>query len=132
MRHRFQALPGYAGRPLPVIDLVVEGLELAPQACLLDIGAAEIRMSEDIAGLAGIDLSGGISIALAVGGVRTTGRGATVQLELRQRASQSRVEPHRLRLRPLAVGVWPARAQWPDPFVLTMNTYEEWSELKPQ
>jgi hypothetical protein len=50
VRHRFQALPGYAGRPLPVIDLVVEGLELAPQACLLDTGAAEIRMSEDIAG----------------------------------------------------------------------------------
>jgi hypothetical protein len=132
VRHAFQALPGQAGRARPVVDLVVEGLELAPQACLLDTGAAEIRMGEHVAELAGIDLSAGISAEIAVGGVRTTGRSAIVQLELRQGRLSHVWSPT-----VYFCGPWP----WAfgllglsglDPFVVTINTYEEWSELKPR
>jgi hypothetical protein len=131
VRHPFQALPGQVGRARPVIDLVVEGLELAPQACLLDTGAADIRMGEHVAELAGVELNEGVSAEVVVGGLRTSGRGATVQLELRQ-GRQSHV------WRPTIYFCDP----WPwafgllglsglDPFLVTINAYEEWCELKP-
>ena len=67
-----------------MIDLVVEGLDLAPQACLLDTGATDIRMGGHVAELAGIDLDAALQGDVVVGGLRVTGRAATVQLELRQ------------------------------------------------
>lgn len=84
MRHSFQALPGHTGRPRPVVDLVVEGLELAPQACLLDSGATDIRMGHHVAELAGIELSDTAENEIVVGALQTTGRPAGVQLELNQ------------------------------------------------
>lgn len=131
MRHPFQALPGQFGRARPVIDLVVEGLELAPQACLVDTGAAEIRLGQHVAELAGL-ASGDIVEEITVGGLRTTGRASTVQLELRQGASSHVWSPIVFFCDP-----WP----WAfgllglgglDPFTLTINAYEEWSELRPQ
>lgn len=115
-----------------MVDLVVEGLELAPQACLVDTGAAEIRMGRHVADLAGIAPSAELQSEIVVGGGRTTGRAATVQLELRQG--------------PLS-HVWTPTVYfcdpWPwafavlglgglDPFLVTINAYEEWLELRPQ
>lgn len=131
MRHAFQALPGHAGRARPVVDLVVEGLDLAPQACLLDTGAAEIRMGEHVAELAGVDLSEGISTEIAVGGVRTTGRSATVQLELRQGALSHAWSPTVYFCEPWPWAFGLLGLSGLDPFLVTINTYEEWSELKP-
>jgi hypothetical protein len=132
VRHAFQALPGHAGRPRPVVDLVVEGLDVAPQACLLDTGAAEIRMGDHVAELAGIDLSAGISTAIAVGGVRTTGRSATVQLELRQGPLSHVWSPTVYFCEPWPWAFGLLGLSGLDPFLVTINTYEEWSELKPQ
>jgi hypothetical protein len=132
VRHAFQALPGHAGRPRPVVDLVVDGLDVAPQACLLDTAAAEIRMGDHVAALAGIDLSAGISTAIAVGGVRTTGRSATVQLELRQGRLRHVWSPTVYFCEPWPWAFGLLGLSGLDPFLVTINTYEEWSELKPQ
>jgi hypothetical protein len=131
VRHPFQALPGHTGRPRPVVDLVVEGLELAPQACLLDTGASDIRMGCHVAELAGIELSDATEDEIVVGGVQTTGRPASVQLELRQ-GRQSHTwaatvyfcEPW-----PWAFGLLGLGGL--DPFLVSINTYEEWVELHP-
>lgn len=131
MRHSFQALPPHTGRPRPVVDLVVEGLELAPQACLLDTGASEIRMGHHVAELAGIDLSDATDDEIVVGGLQTTGRPASVQLELRQGK-----ESHTWAATVYFCDPWP----WAfgllglgglDPFLVSINTYEEWVELHP-
>ncbi len=131
MRHSFQALPPHTGRPRPVIDLVVEGLELAPQACLLDTGATDIRMGDHVAELAGIDLSNATEDEIVVGGLQTTGRLASVQLELRQGKESHTWVPTVYFCDP-----WP----WAfgllglgglDPFLVSINTYEEWVEFHP-
>lgn len=132
MRHAFQALPGHAGRARPVVDLVVEGLDLAPQACLLDTGAAEIRMGEHVAELAGIGLSEGISAEIAVGGVRTTARSATVQLELRQGPDSHAWSPTVYFCDPWPWAFGLLGLSGLDPFLVTINAYDEWSELKPR
>jgi len=36
-------------RPRPIVDVVVEGLEIAPQACLLDSGATAVRFGMHVA-----------------------------------------------------------------------------------
>jgi hypothetical protein len=131
VRHSFQALPPHTGRPRPVIDLVVEGLELAPQACLLDTGATDIRMGDHVAELAGIDLSNATEDEIVVGGLQTTGRLASVQLELRQGKESHTWVPTVYFCDP-----WP----WAfgllglgglDPFLVSINTYEEWVEFHP-
>jgi len=78
VRHSFQPLPTFAGRSRPVVDLVVEGLELAPQACLLDTGATAVRMGGHVADLAGIELDRSMTEEITLGGLRTTGSAATV------------------------------------------------------
>jgi hypothetical protein len=67
-------------RPRPVIDVVVEGLEVAPQACLLDSGATAVRFGMYLAELCGIDVTGAPSRLLAVGGERVEARMAEVSL----------------------------------------------------
>jgi hypothetical protein len=129
VKHPFQALPSQTGRSRPVIDLVVEGLELAPQACLMDTGASEIRMGRHVAELAGIDLSADTQAEIVVGGLRVSCRSAGVQLELHQGNERYVWAPTVYFCDP-----WP----WAfgllglgglDPFLLTLNTYQEWFEL---
>jgi hypothetical protein len=131
VKHPFQALPGQAGRARPVVDLVVEGLDLAPQACLLDTGASEIRMGQHVAELAGIDLDPDVQAEILVAGLKTSCRTAIVQLELRQGNERHVWTPTVYFCDP-----WP----WAfgllglgglDPFLVTMNTYREWVELRP-
>jgi len=131
VKHPFQALPGQAGRARPVIDLVVEGLELAPQACLLDTGASEVRMGRHVADLAGIDLSSAIHTEIVVGGLQTSCLSASVQLELREKNERHAWTPTVYFCDP-----WP----WAfgllglgglGPFVVTLNTYREWLEFRP-
>lgn len=119
------------GRARPVVDLVVEGLSLAPQACLLDTGAAEIRMGQHVAELAGVEFGLDLTEEIVVGGIRTAGWAATVELELRQGVLTHAWSPTVFFCDP-----WP----WAfgllglgglDPFLVTINAYQEWSELKP-
>ena len=114
-----------------MIDLVGEGLELAPQACLVDSGAADIRMGQHVADLAGL-VPGDLVEDIVVRGLRTTGRAAIVQLEVRQGPASHRWSPTVDFCDP-----WP----WAfgsfglcgfDPFVVTIDAYEEWSTLTPR
>lgn len=83
MRFQFRALPAASGgtlTPRPVVDIALEGLTSAPMECLLDSGALRTRMSAELAPLAGIDLTGGLTEKLYVGGMETTGTMARVNL----------------------------------------------------
>jgi hypothetical protein len=85
VRFDFRSFPAASGgllTPRPIVDIVLEGLELAPIACLLDTGALRTRMDREFAELAGIDLSDTITETLAVGGVETAGTLARVTLTL--------------------------------------------------
>jgi hypothetical protein len=129
VRHSFQSLPGVAGRARPIVDLVVEGLELAPQACLLDTGASDIRMGEHVAELAGIELPTMPSREIAIGGLRTTGRAVQIQLELRQDAGRHTWSPTVYFCNPWPWAFGLLGLAGLDPFRVLIDTYEEWVEL---
>lgn len=131
MRHSFQALPAQAGRPRPVVDLVVEGLELAPQACLVDTGATDIRMGRHVAELAGIDLTGTSESPIFVGGTKTVGRAATVQLELPQGRDSHTWAPTVYFCDPWPWAFGLLGLAGLDPFLVSIDAYEEWVELNP-
>jgi hypothetical protein len=69
-------------RPRPIVDVVVEGLEVAPQACLLDSGATAVRFGLHVAELCGVDLRASETRQLAVGGAVVTARMAEVGLRV--------------------------------------------------
>jgi hypothetical protein len=85
VRFRFREIPEPgrdAVRPRPIVDVTVEGLEIAPQACLLDSGATAVRFGAYIAELCGVDLSGAQEQQIAVGGALVTARMAEVGLRV--------------------------------------------------
>lgn len=129
MRYAFQGLPGIAGRPRPIIDLVVGGLDLAPQACLLDSGASEIRMGRHVAEIAGIDL-GGATNDIVIGGLQTVGSGVRVQLELRRGADRHAWSPTVYFCEPWPWAFGLLGLAGLDPFRVVLDTYEEWVELQ--
>ena len=130
MRHAFQGLPGITGRPRPIVDLVVGGLELAPQACLLDSGASEIRMGAHVAEIAGIDLAGSIESEIVIGGLRSAGRGVRTQLELRQDTGRHVWSPTVYFCEPWPWAFGLLGLAGLDPFRVLLDTYEEWVELQ--
>lgn len=135
MRFPFRSIPDPVGsgvRPRPIIDVVVEGLELAPQACLLDSGATAVRMGGYVAELIGIDLSNAPRTTVAVGGALVVGRMAEVTLEV-----SSGPASHQW-----AAPVWFCEPWRPafgllgltgffDHFHVTVAAYQEWVELTP-
>lgn len=89
MRFTFRDIPDPASdavRPRPIIDVEVEGLDVAPQTCLLDSGATAIRFGVHVAELCGVDLIGAPSKQLGVGGALVTARMAEVGLLLADEA----------------------------------------------
>jgi hypothetical protein len=83
MRFTFRTLPAASGgalTPRPVVNIALDGLEAAPIECLLDTGALRTRMSAEIAGLAGIELSGDLTEEFFLAGVKTVGTMARVNL----------------------------------------------------
>lgn len=85
MRFGFREIPDPGQdtvRPRAIVDVVVEGLEIAPQACLLDSGATAIRLGAYVAELCGVDLSGAPRKDLAVGGAVVAARMAEVSLQV--------------------------------------------------
>lgn len=133
MRFAFRELPVPSGiRARPILDVVVEGLELAPQACLLDSGATAVRMGAHVAEIAGIDLDGAPTTDLAVGGALVTGRMAEVSLAIGEGATAHRWD----------APVWFCEPWTPgfgllgftgffDQFVVTIAAYDESFELRP-
>jgi hypothetical protein len=135
VRFGFREIPDPTGagiRPRPIVDIVVEGLDVAPQACLLDSGATAIRFGSHVAELCGIDLADAPATRLAVGGAQVEGRMAEVGLLVTDgRDSHEWTAP-----------VWFCDPWLPafgllgltgffDQFVVTIASYEERIDLKP-
>ncbi|MGC2373260.1 MAG: hypothetical protein WA484_05240 [Solirubrobacteraceae bacterium] len=135
MRFHFRQIPDPVGtgvRPRPIVDVVVEGLELAPQACLLDSGAGAVRMGAHVAELAGIEIGDAPRTTIAVGGALVVGRVAEVALEVSDGRSSYQ----------WAAPVWFCEPWRPafgllgltgffDHFEVTVAAYEEWLTLTP-
>jgi hypothetical protein len=136
MRFAFRALPSASGgalTPRPVVDIALEGLEVAPVACLLDTGALRTRMSAEIAPLAGIELTDDLTEEFYVGGVKTVGRLARVTLTATDGADEFSWD----------APVWFCDP-WPHPFglaglegflrhfLLTINAYDGYLEVEPE
>ena len=133
MRFAFRDLsPGGEVQPLPIVDVVVEGLAGAPQACLIDSGATAVRFGAHVADLCGVDLADAPITRIAVGGALVTARMAEVHLEVSDgRQSHEWVAP-----------VWFCEPWRPafgllgltgffDRFEVTVAAYEERFELSP-
>ena len=135
MRFSFRAVPAPGQekvRARPIIDVVVEGLDIAPQACLLDSGATAVRFGAHVAELCGVDLSDAPENRIAVGGALVTGRMAEVDLLVADRGDAY---------------TWTAPAWFCDPwtpafgllgltgffdhFEVTIAAYEERIDLRP-
>ena len=114
-----------------MVDVVIEGLELAPQACLLDTGASDVRVGEHVAEMAGIELGMADSREIVVGGLRTTGRAVRVQLELRKGADSHAWSPTVYFCSPWPWSFGLLGLAGLDPFVTVLDSYEEWVELQP-
>lgn len=135
MRFSFREIPDPAQtavRARPILDVVVEGLDLAPQACLIDSGATAVRFGTHVADLCGVDLVDSPRERIAVGGTVVTGSMAEVSMRL-----DDGQEAHE----------WSAQVWFCDPwmpafgllglngffdhFVITIAAYEERIDLRP-
>lgn len=135
MRFAFRELPaasGGAATPRPVVDIALEGLEVAPVECLLDTGALRTRMSAEIAPLAGIELTGDLTEEFYIGGVQTVGEQARVTLTVTDGSDEFSWD----------ASVWFCDP-WPHPFglaglegflyhfMVTIRAYEGYLEIEP-
>lgn len=135
MKFNFRELPepgGAAVRPRPIVDLVVEGLDIAPQACLIDSGATAVRFGAHVAELCGLELADAPQRELAVGGTVVTARMEWINL----RVSDAH-DTHEWRAPAWFCEPWvPAfgllgLAGFFDHFVVTLASYEERIQLDP-
>lgn len=135
MRFAFRTLPSASGgslTPRPVVDIALEGLEVAPLECLLDTGALRTRMSAELAALAGIELSDELTEEFYIGGVRTEGVLARVTLTVADGIEEFSWD----------APVWFCDP-WPQPFglaglegflhhfLVTINAYDGYLEIEP-
>lgn len=135
MRFSFRELPDPATdrvRARPIVDVVVEGLDIAPQACLLDSGASAVRFGAHLAEICGVDLSDAPETRLAVGGAVVSALMADVSLQIQDGAeSYTWIAP-----------VWFCDPWAPsfgllgltgffDQFEVTIAAYDEWFALVP-
>ena len=133
MRFAFRELPdgGLASvRSRPIVDVVVEGLEIAPQACLLDSGATAIRMGSYVAELCGLDLGGALRTRVAVGGALVDARMVHVNLSVSDGAEQHAWSAPVWFCEPwtAAFGLLGLTGFF-DHFEVKLAAYEEWFEL---
>ena len=136
MRFAFRRLPSASGgelTPRPVLDVWLEGLDLAPLGCLVDTGALRTRFSAELAEVAGIELGDGPRERLVLGGVVVEGEAARVTLRIGTGAEAI---------------AWDAPVWFCDPwpfafqllglegflrhFRVTVSGYEEWVECVPE
>ena len=119
-------------RARPIVDVVVEGLEIAPQACLLDSGATAVRFGAHVAELCGIDLSRAPRTQLGVGGNVVNALMAEVHLLVEDESAEYG----------WTAPVWFCDPWMPsfgllgltgffDHFEVTIASYDEWFELTP-
>lgn len=135
MRFDFQEVPDPGAtrlRARPIVDVVVDGLDIAPQACLLDSGATAVRLGGYVADLCGIDLSGAPETHLGVGGTIVKAQMAEVHLFVQDESTDYG----------WTAPVWFCEPWIPsfgllgltgffDHFEVTIASYAEWFELQP-
>jgi hypothetical protein len=136
MRFLFRALPAAGGgalTPRPVVDIALEGLPEAPIECLLDTGALRTRVSAELAPLAGIDLDGALTEEFYVGGMKTVGALARIDLTVTDGANEFSWD----------APVWFCDP-WPHPFglaglegflhyfLVTISAYDGYLDIEPQ
>ena len=136
MRFPFRHLPAAGGgelAPRPVVDVWLEGIEVAPLGCLLDTGALRCRFSRQLAVAAGIEPDDSQAERFAVGGIQVEGAPARVTLAIG--SGQDRY-------------AWDGAIWFCDPwpfgfqllgldgflrhFRVTLSAYHEWTELRPE
>ena len=136
MRFAFRHLPAAGGgelTPRPVVNVWLEGIEIAPLGCLVDSGALRTRFSRELAVAAGIEPDDSSAERFAVGGQTIEGSPARVTLQLG--AGDDRY-------------TWDAPVWFCDPwpfafqllgldgflrhFRTTLSGYHEWIECKPE
>ncbi len=88
-------------------------------------------MGEHVAELAGIDLDDALRGDIVVGGLRAKGRAATVQLELRQGRDSHLWSPTVYFCDPWPWAFGLLGLSGLEPFLMTINAYEEWAALEP-
>lgn len=71
-----------------MVDVVVDGVDIAPQACLLDSGATRIRFGTHVADICGLDLEGAPEHDVSVGGATLRARMAEVTLGIGDGSSE--------------------------------------------
>jgi hypothetical protein len=135
VRFQFRELPDPGStliRPRPIIDVVVEGLEIAPQACLLDGGATAVRFGMHVAQLCGLDLTGADHSQVAVGGGLVDAYLAETSLTVADEHEEYSwlapawfCEPWTAAFGLLGV------TGFFDQFRITIAAYEEWLDLAP-
>jgi hypothetical protein len=136
MRFPFRELPAASGgvlTPRPVVDIALEGLEVAPIECLLDTGALRTRMSAELAPLAGIELPGELTNEFFIGGLKTVGTLVRVSLTVSNDADEFSWD----------APVWFCDP-WPYPFglaglegflhhfLVTIHAYDGYLEIEPE
>lgn len=132
MRFDFLELPGDEdGTALlrPVVPVVVEDLQEAPQLCLVDTGSTANRFGLWLAEATGVDLSCAPEQELAIGGVRATARHARCDLTIGDRrydAPVSFCDPW-----PFAFNLL-GQEGFLRYFRLTLCAAEGWLELEPE
>lgn len=120
--------------PRPVIDVWLEGVEVAPLGCLVDTGALRTRFSRDLATAAGIELDDTSRERFAVAGQVVEGSPARVTLRIGDPDGDSHL--------------WEAPVWFCDPwpfgfqllgldgflrhFRTTMSAYREWVHCRPE
>jgi hypothetical protein len=92
VKFQFKELPGTKGDYLrPVVPVVVEGMVRAPHLCLLDTGSLHNRFGGWVAEAAGVELDDADEERIAVAGLVTVARRATVHLALGEVAFEAPV-----------------------------------------
>ncbi len=89
-------------------------------------------MGRHVAELAGIELDDALTREVVVGGLRTTGVAATVGLELRQGPTSRTWSPTVYFCDPWHWAFGLLGLAGMDPFRVTIDSYEEWSQLRPR
>jgi hypothetical protein len=135
VRFRFREVPDPGAtkvRARPIVDVVVEGLDIAPQACLLDSGATAVRFGAHVAELCGIDLSGAPETQLAVGGNIVNALMAEVHLFIADDSTNYGWTAPVCFCEPWipSFGLLGLTGFF-DHFDVTIASYEEWIELRP-
>ncbi len=88
-------------------------------------------MGKHVADLAGIALDAAVSQEIVIAGLRTSGQAASVQLELRQGSDSHAWSPTIYFCDPWPWAFGLLGLAGLDPFLATVDSYEEWVELRP-